>query len=366
MFDVKLLESVPRLLIEAGLRPVQGNRFQPTGFPDLGAATYTLPDGKEMLLVESPQSMANRLESTAWNPATNDLVDALKGLPYIAVVSPIGKFLTSSILEAHRVNSPYFLDSEGGKFLARLKTELEGYKGSDPEAVDLRHAARIIFKYDPNSVLHGIFLASKKLAGGRYRLARLLSSFVEANNVRPAESGGVKNDRVSPSGEGKAVSSEASLGGQVRGASKEVGLNAKAGYGNVPFHRTEYVASAITAYFNLDLATLRGYGLGKPAEQLLVALALWKIRYLLSRSLRLRTACDLVCDQTDRLTPTSPSDFRLPGIDELTAQMPELIGACKADFADPPITRLIWSAKEARKLAADRLKAEAEDEVEGK
>lgn len=28
-----------RLLIEAELVPVQGSRFQPTGFPDLGAAT---------------------------------------------------------------------------------------------------------------------------------------------------------------------------------------------------------------------------------------------------------------------------------------------------------------------------------------
>ncbi len=33
------LQNEPRLLIEAELKPVQGSRFQPTGFPDLGAAT---------------------------------------------------------------------------------------------------------------------------------------------------------------------------------------------------------------------------------------------------------------------------------------------------------------------------------------
>ena len=53
-----------RILVEADLVPVQGQRFQPTGFADLGAAVYTLPDGTRMLLVESAQSMANRLEKT--------------------------------------------------------------------------------------------------------------------------------------------------------------------------------------------------------------------------------------------------------------------------------------------------------------
>jgi CRISPR-associated protein Csb1 len=33
------LQAVPRLLIEAELYPVQGDRFQPTGFPDLSRWT---------------------------------------------------------------------------------------------------------------------------------------------------------------------------------------------------------------------------------------------------------------------------------------------------------------------------------------
>ena len=55
------LKDQPRLLLQAKLKPVQGSRFQPTGFPDLGAATFDGPDGAKMLLVESAQSMANRL-----------------------------------------------------------------------------------------------------------------------------------------------------------------------------------------------------------------------------------------------------------------------------------------------------------------
>jgi len=47
------LDQSPRLLMEANLTPLQGTRFQPTGFPDLGAATYDGPGGNRMLLVES-------------------------------------------------------------------------------------------------------------------------------------------------------------------------------------------------------------------------------------------------------------------------------------------------------------------------
>ena len=65
--DFSALSNVPRLLLEARLKPIQGTRFQPTGFPNLGPATYEGPDGKRMLLVESAQSMANRLEVVCWD-----------------------------------------------------------------------------------------------------------------------------------------------------------------------------------------------------------------------------------------------------------------------------------------------------------
>jgi CRISPR-associated protein Csb1 len=72
--DLSSLKDTSRLLIEARLKPLQGTRFQPTGFPNLGAATYKAPDptnpnGVSMLLVESAQSVANRLESVCWRCA---------------------------------------------------------------------------------------------------------------------------------------------------------------------------------------------------------------------------------------------------------------------------------------------------------
>jgi CRISPR-associated protein Csb1 len=80
------LANAPRVLLEAELRPLQGSRFQPTGFPDLGHATYEDAGGRRMLLVESAQSVANRLEAACWDAVADDWVPPLRGLPLVKVV----------------------------------------------------------------------------------------------------------------------------------------------------------------------------------------------------------------------------------------------------------------------------------------
>lgn len=297
--------AAPRLLIEATLRPLQGTRFQPTGFPDIGAARYKLADETEMILVESAQSVANHLEKVCWDDATDDLVPCLRGLPFVRVMQD-GKPLTNSILEAHRLNSAYIENSDG---FAAIKSEV----GEDGR-FDRRRLAKALLKRDPNSLVHGTFLES---ISGVQRLPRLLSGFVEARNVSVVSSGGVKNDRVSAKG------------------GEEVG--AKEGYGNVPFHRDEYSAENLTAFFNLDLSQLRSYGLGADAERLLFALSIWKVQRFLESGLRLRTACDL---DLGELRVTRPDGFTLPTRDALDAGLPALIAAVSKQgvFADPVVT----------------------------
>ena len=114
--DFKALEVEPRILIEVALKPVAGTRIQPTGFPDLGPAVYDAPDGKEgtipTLLVESAQSMANRLEAMCWDEANEDIAAELKGLPFVKVTLAgvgDGSDTTNSLLEFHRLNSPYIM-----------------------------------------------------------------------------------------------------------------------------------------------------------------------------------------------------------------------------------------------------------------
>lgn len=332
--NLSALRQSPRLLMKAALEPVQGTRFQPTGFADLGAATYYMPDKTPMLLVESAQSVANRLEAVCWDTLADDLVKPLQGLPFIRVRHQ-GKVLTNSILEAHRINSPYILEGANRSFFEQLKSELD-FVSFGP--VNQQQVAGVVMRYDPNAVLHGVFLAKKELAGGRIRLQRLLSGFIEAVDVRPAESGGVKNDRVNPSG------------------------NTKEGYGNVPFHRTEYVADSITAYFNFDLATLRGYSLGTAAEELLTALALWKIRRFLEVGLRLRTACDL--QVVGDLQADKPEGFVVPTTAELEERLPQLIARCEW-FRDPRVTEVAWEPTKAAPKTKGDTDTEPDESGEG-
>ena len=312
--------SAPRILIEAKLAPLQGSRFQPTGFPSLGAAEFTGPDGTAMLLVESPQSMANRLEATIWDDAREDLIAVLDGLPFVSTV--VDGRGTDSIREAHRLNSPYLID--GIKVRLQERAGISGKKAKGKSAddedadessgIDIRKLARAVFYYDPNSVLHGVFL--EKIVGAA-RLTRVLSAFIEARGVRAVESGGVKNDRIDPKGRAKG------------GAAK--------GFGNVPFSRTEYCADEITAYFSIDIALLKAYGLGDRAEDLLVALALLKIGRFLESSARLRSACDF---DVEKIIVSRPSGWELPRAADLESELRGFIAACHTDglFADPAKT----------------------------
>lgn len=302
--DISTLDKAPRLLVMAELKPVQGTRFQPTGFPEIGAAQYEGPDGTSMLLVESAQSMANRMEAVCWDSVADDWVPELRGLSVVKVLDKDGKRLTNSVLEAHRINSPYILNAQNKDGATEvkdfLKTELADMKQG---IVNLRKLASVLLRLDINSLLHGVFLAQSELAGGRLRLPRALSGFIEARDVKIAASGGVKNDIVQPGKQGE-------------------GKSAKEGYGNVPFPRDEFVAQQISAYFNLDLAQLRGYGFPQPVYRLLVALALFKVRRFLEVGLRLRTACDLDCTAIEVQRPTG---FDLPELDVIRSALPELI-----------------------------------------
>lgn len=322
--DLSALANASRLLLRAQLQPLQGTRFQPTGFPEIGAALYEGPDGTPMLLVESPQSMANRLEAVCWDKVADDWVPPLKGLSVIKVKDKNGRPLTNSLLEAHRINSPYILEGTDKTIFDRLKTELAAMEEG---LVDLRKLAQVLLSLDVNALLHGVFLAKKELAGGRLRLPRALSSFIEASGTKVAASGGVKNDSVNPRGD-----------------------TAK-GFGNVPFSRDEFVSPDIAAYFNLDLAQLRGYDLGSRATfDLLVALALYKIRALLSSGLRLRTACDLECTE---LVVQRPAHFQLPTLEELAQALPGLIAAA-ADDANFQTTTVIYGGGQSKKAPKAR------------
>lgn len=321
------LRDDPRLLMEARLKPRQASRFQPTGFPDLGPARYKADreDGlTDMLLVESPQSVANWLEAMTWEPPqlgrmsspTARLAEPLAKMPYVQVNNPDGTPLTNSIIEAHRLNSPYILPDKSAPFYQELRRET----GADRDGpLDMPTLARAVFKYDPNSVLHGVMLEE---IAGRLRLPRLISGFIEAADVRDASYGGVMNNIIDPKG-----------------------IEGHGGSSNILYHRTDFTGN-LTVFFNFDLALLRGYDLGDAAETFLIALALFKVERFLKHGLRLRTACDLKVD--GELAVTMPEGgFQRPDGTKLASLLRDSLAACKDQFkwGDDPVTKLTYERK---------------------
>jgi CRISPR-associated protein Csb1 len=310
-----------RLLCTIPLEPATGSVFQPTGFPDVGAAEFTRPvrdgDGtrpQKCLLVESAQSMANHLESVGWDDASSEPVPELAGLPWVRVLAPDDRrYLTSSRVEAHRLAAAFVKDGVlDGVPMRDVIRERFGLRDDTP--LDHRRIAREIFALDPLCLIHGVFFAeSAKVWPGQPKVARALTALIEARDVEPVISGGVKRDVV-------------------RHSIAEGAGGAKEGYGSIPFHRTEYTAAEISLHVSLDRSQLRAYGLGEDAAGLLEAIALWEVRTLLDRGLRLRTACDLV--------PTAEPE--LPAADELAGRVRDGVDAC-ADRLGPggPI-EVVW------------------------
>lgn len=344
--DFSALENVPRLLLEAHLKPLQGTRFQPTGFPNLGPATYDGPEGTRMLLVESAQSIANWLERTLFkvmsrDSASDELLPEVDGISFIEIdCGEFGK--TSTLLESHRINTPYLWDSEHpsavvlqseilkelGISAKRKKKGAKGEGGSGREdeepagRLNLGRFYRTLLKYDLNSLIHGAFL--EKVAG-RLRVPRALSGFIEARDVNPTESGGTKFDHVFPS----------------KDAARSI--TSEDGYTNVPYPRTEFSAREIVAYFNLDLAQIRGYSLPEEGERLLIALALFKVARFLDADWDLRSGCKLSISHVSVTRPLN--GFTLPKAAEIARELPSLVKAAHEKELIAGVSRCAWTRK---------------------
>lgn len=320
---IDALATAPRLRARAKLEPIAGSMFQPTGFPDLGAATFRRPNGtpggSRALLVESVQSMTNHYEALGWDGPAHRPRPPLAGLPYIEVVDGEDNFLTSSRLEPHRLAAAYIRDAKiddrgGTEWIGERLGLLAG------RPLDWPSIYRAVFELDPLCLVHGVFFSDKNWHGNP-KVRRALTAVIEAHDVEEVVSGGLKRDDVRfKSGE--------------RGSSQR----AEEGYGFVPFGRTEYTAESIELTAVIDLEQIRGYGLDDEATRLLTLIALWQLQGLLAHPLRLRTACDLdvVSVEVER-----PAGFTLPSAEELGAAIAEKrpafeqAGARKMTWAPP-------------------------------
>lgn len=312
-----------REMYAVDLKAIPSDRFQPTGFPDLGVAKFEKPVGDsewlDAILVESVQSMANRFEAVGWDEALQEPVATLQGLPWVSVVADDdGRYLTSSRTEAHRLASAFVKESKNGNDEDMLTAISTLFALADDTPLAMNRIASAIFTLDPLCLIHGVFFADAKWPG-QPKVARALTGFIEAVDVREAYSGGVKRDDVRHKHE------------EGKGGSAE-------GYGHVPYHRTEYTARSIKLYVSIDVGQIEAYGLSVEATKLLLAAARWEVRALLDHGLRLRTDCEFEPFNDDGMNDLADTEILASEIRGLIeGGIPEL-----ADSNEPPLV-VRWS-----------------------
>lgn len=291
------LGTADRLVVRCNWKSLLSDRFQPTSFPNLGAAEYG-PAGYRTVVVDSPQSMANRLEALSWDEAARAPVGPGRGLPYVEVrARRTGEYLTSSRTEAHRLNGAWLRDSQtqdGANWVDYLNG---AFHLSETYPMDLRHIHRTVYTLDPLCLIHGVFFSEKKM-WGQPKIPRALTATMDAHGVHPVTSGGVKKDPV--------------------GAPNELTGGSGEGYGSIPYARVEYTADRIESLFVLDVAQIRDYGLDAENTELLFLLAVWEIAAYCAGPRRHRTFCDLA--------PETPVLEGVEGSLPNPATLAELIG----------------------------------------
>jgi CRISPR-associated protein Csb1 len=285
------------------------DRFQPAGFPEIGHVIYKAPrkNGavEHVCIVDSAASMANHLESVCMRGAHDyDLAADLNGMPYLRCVTrpqpPDGdqlnrkEVVVTSLTEGHRIASTYFLgarnkktrkwDGKGGQRVLPKGLSATSFGDELAEAFGIVPAPdskvahppvekwwqvfSTVFRYDPNALVHGVLFPQWNV-----KISRVLTAHLEAFGAGRVDRSGVKFDRLQKTTSKQPI-----------------------------FAVDDSTAREIRATFILDVALLRSFGrvngqetLGLTATQkeFLVALALWKIRALLSAPFRFRSGCHL-------------------------------------------------------------------------
>ena len=99
--------------------------------------------------------------------------------------------------------------------------------------------AKGLIKVDPGCLLHGVWFNEAAFAGGKVRLTRALSGYIEARDPSTANFGFQKRDGVSDR------------------TDKEAGQFAAEGYGSVIGPKQHFTSAKVKAYLQIDLERLR-------------------------------------------------------------------------------------------------------------
>jgi CRISPR-associated protein Csb1 len=294
--DQSLLEQLyaqDRVVITASLKLTNGRFLQPTGFPDIDACIYRDKEGRRWCLVESEQSMSNRLEAVCMK-SPGVWVDDLKGLPLIAVKNKDGDLLATNLTEPHRIASSYVLEGSvsDNRPLGEIAKERIGINNGIWPLNRRTDLEKFVFALDPGALLHGFQFIDKKFFGGfvGLRQVRLLHARLEAElpeqepevHYQMVKFDQIEQDPQRETNKGQSIAAKSRI-----------------------------VPKDIVATFEIDVLALKSMSLEEDRKKFLLGLALWKIGAFLANkpsfdvrsrstgpSLRLRADCYLTCDES--------------------------------------------------------------------
>ena len=162
-----------------------------------------------------------------------ELHSDLTNLPFMVCKTDGDVDVVSSFTEGHRLASDYFLDAELNEVSFRevLRREFQIVEIKKDKTYFIPPAKwwdiyKTIFKYDPNSLVHGVMFAKEQI-----KISRLLTAHLEAFGASRVGRSGVKFDRLGKTTSGQPI-----------------------------FAVDEETANVIRATFIIDLALLRSYG----------------------------------------------------------------------------------------------------------
>lgn len=267
--------------------------IQPTGFPDIGACIFKDAHGQVRCLVESEQSMANRLEGVCMTDADEWVEPWRSALPLIEVVDNAEQRIATNLTEPHRIASSYILEGKiNGTEFRQILWRTIGMQGAGSNtSLPLTGRARldkVIFAFDPSALLHGYQFVQTSFVG--MRQPRILHARIEATLGGDEELNYAmeKVDQIDPK-------PRPTRPGEIP--------NSK---GQSIAGKSRIIWKDITATFELDLLALKHLHLDENQKKFLLGLALWKIGAFLSDqpsfdprsrqtlgALRLRSDCHL-------------------------------------------------------------------------
>ncbi len=283
----------------------------PATFKDVGHSVWINPaTGRQDILIDSPNSLANRLESALSISSTGQPIALLKGISYCCIKDVAGQSIATTLQLPHRIGSGPIALTKTDNFKEQLQADIK---------TSGLHAA--VFRYDALSLIFGTWLS--RINGGHGKIAKVITARIVGRDVTRINIGGTKQEAAPIKAMG------------ISSANVDVstfeGKNSKGsdiGIGTLPFQKYEFVAAKYELQISINWNLIDAYSLPDRCKAMLKTIVSLSVYELLSQQLYCRTNCSFVPAEKFEIT-----GLDLHSHEDVLGVLSDQIKACKDDMA---------------------------------